>query len=259
MTGVASTFPRPLVLLANDDGHGAAGLGALRAALTPHADVIVCAPASNQSASSHSLTLHRVLRLRLHDAGVFSVDGTPADCVYVALNAIGRVLPRVPDLCVSGLNHGLNLGVDVFYSGTVAAAREAALRGVPSIAFSADSAADRPAAAAVAARISMDLLAAIRDRGAATSALMNVNFPRGSEWMVRATRLGRRTYGNEVVFRKDPRGGEYLWIGGSSAVHHDAPGSDTEAYDEGVVGITPLGLDLFEASGLELARLIAGG
>lgn len=251
------TAARPLVLLANDDGYAAAGLMALRSALSKDADVVVCAPASNQSASSHSLTLHRVLRLRRHEPDVHSVDGTPADCVYVALNAIGRVVPRVPDLCVSGLNHGLNLGVDVFYSGTVAAAREAALRGVPSIAFSADAGADLPAAAAAAARISLDLLAELRERSAKSTVLMNVNFPRGSSWELRATRLGRRTYGNEVVFRKDPRGGEYLWIGGSAAVHHDAPGSDTEAYDEGAVGITPLALDLFEPAELGLATELA--
>ncbi len=105
---------RPLVLLSNDDGYTAAGLLALRDALADFADVVVCAPETNQSATSHSLTLHRVLRLRHAGPNVFCVDGTPADCIYVALHSGDRILPRLPDLCVSGMNHGLNLGVDVF-------------------------------------------------------------------------------------------------------------------------------------------------
>src|ERR1044071_689169 len=121
---------RPLVLLSNDDGFAAPGLLAMRDALSAFADVVVCAPELNQSATSHSLSLHRSLRLRHVEEGTFSVDGTPADCVYVALNSGARILPRRPDIAVSGLNHGLNLGIDVFYSGTVAAAREAAMRGI---------------------------------------------------------------------------------------------------------------------------------
>lgn len=233
---------RPLILLSNDDGYAASGLVALSRALATFADVVVCAPESNQSATSHALTLHRVLRLKQAGAGVFFVDGTPADCVYVALHSGNRILPRTPDLCVSGMNHGLNLGLDVFYSGTVAAAREAALRGIPSVAVSADLAADPDAAAAVGSRVA----SALADACAAGTppVLLNVNVPPGNEWKVRATRLGHRSYGGEVVFRTDPRGGEYLWIGGSKATHHDAPGSDTEAYDAGEVGVTPLALDL---------------
>ena len=119
------------ILLSNDDGFFAPGLQVLRTALATFAEVVVCAPESNQSATSHSLSLNRILRLRDHGHGIHSVDGTPADCVYVALNSGTRLLPRRPDLVVSGMNHGPNLGTDVFYSGTVAAAREGALRGVP--------------------------------------------------------------------------------------------------------------------------------
>ncbi len=234
---------RPLVLLSNDDGVAAEGLEALREALAPHADVVVCAPEVNQSATSHALSLGRVLRLRRVREGVFAVDGTPADCVYVALHARGRVLPRLPDLCVSGMNHGLNLGVDAFYSGTVAAAREAALRGIPSVAVSADLAADRAAAAAVGAAVALGAIAAAA-QAAARSLLLNVNIPPGSRWAVRATCAGLRTYDHDVVFRLDPRGKEYLWIGGSEVRHDDAPGSDTEAHDQGVVSVTPLTLDL---------------
>ncbi|MFO0555456.1 MAG: 5'/3'-nucleotidase SurE [Polyangiaceae bacterium] len=250
---------RPLILLSNDDGYQATGLVALRRELSELADVIVCAPEANQSATSHSLTLHRVLRLRRVEDGVFHVDGTPADCVYVALSQASRVLPRTPDLCVSGLNHGLNLGVDVFYSGTVAAAREAALRGVPGVALSADAKADRTAAASLGARIALEILAALRASKTETTPLLyNVNFPRGAAWSIRATRLGKRTYDGDVDMRVDPRGGEYLWIGGSRAQHHDAPGSDTEAYDEGVVGITPLSLDLSAPEGGAIATAAAG-
>lgn len=247
---------RPLVLLSNDDGYNSEGLRLVRRELLEHADVVVCAPSTNQSATSHSLTLHRVLRLRESEPGVFDVDGTPADCVYVALHADGRVVPRVPDLCVSGLNHGPNLGVDVFYSGTVAAAREAALRGIPAVALSADTAADRPAAARVGVSIALELLA--RHRAApGPTLLFNVNVPPGSAWPVRAASLGRRSYSGDVVFRRDPRGGEYLWIGGADATHHDAPGSDTEAYDEGAVAVTPLALELFDEPGMPMATAIA--
>ena len=247
---------RPLVLLSNDDGVAAEGLIALHAALAAHADVVVCAPEQNQSATSHSLSLGRILRLRRVREGVFAVDGTPADCVYVALHAPGRVLPRRPDLCVSGMNHGLNLGVDAFYSGTVAAAREAALRGVPSVAVSADLAADREAAAAIGAHIALAALA--QHGGAGEGLLLNVNIPPGAAWPVRATCVGQRTYDHDVVFRVDPRGKEYLWIGGSEVRHGDAPGSDTEAHDAGAVSVTPLTLDLTDPRGAATAsRLVA--
>lgn len=250
---------RPLILLSNDDGYTAPGLLALRDALGEWAEVVVCAPELNQSATSHSLSLHRVLRLRQAEPRLFVVDGTPADCVYVALNAGERVLGRAPDLCVSGMNHGLNLGVDVFYSGTVAAAREAALRRVPSLAVSADSRADRAAAAALGARIAREVLEAARARAEGGGLLLNVNVPPGSAWSTRATRLGRRNYAGDVIFRHDPRGGEYMWIGGGEVTHHESPGSDTEAYDEGVVGITPLSLSLDEPRGMGLAERVAAG
>lgn len=232
---------RPLILLCNDDGVSAPGLRAVRDALAAHADVVVCAPLTNQSATSHSLTLHRPLRLSTPEPGMFAVDGTPADCVYVALGSKTRILLRTPDLCVSGLNYGLNLGVDTFYSGTVAAAREAALRGISSIALSADIRADVAAAASMGAALALGLLARRREgRGAE---LFNVNFPPGSSWTTRATTLGVRFYEADVEFRADQRGAEYLWIGGAHPTHAEAPGSDTEAYDERVVGVTQLALD----------------
>ena len=228
---------RPLVLLSNDDGHFSRGLLALREALAPTCDVVTVAPATEQSASSHSLSLHRPLRMLEVGPGAFSVDGTPADCVYVALNSGTRVLPRRPDVVVSGLNHGLNLGQDVFYSGTVAAAREAALRGVPSIAASAHAKADFGAAAALAARIALS----IAGKGAM---LLNLNVLQVWNGGVRVTRFGIRHYEDFVEFRRDPRGREYLWIGGSGVTHTEDDGSDTNAYDAGLASITPLVLDL---------------
>jgi 5'-nucleotidase len=243
----------------------APGLLALRDALAERATVIICAPDANQSATSHALSLHRILRLRHVTAdggpGVFSLDGTPADCVYVALHSGKRVLPRRPDLVVSGMNHGLNLGIDVFYSGTVAAAREAALRGIPSIAVSADARADRPAAAKLGARLALAMYASfVRAAGGQAAPLLNVNIPPGKEWAVRATCLGSRLYTEDVDYRKDPRGREYLWLGGAGEVRHDAvPGSDTEAYDAGIASVTPLSLDLWAAGQAGFAAEVAGG
>jgi 5'-nucleotidase len=248
---------RPLVLLSNDDGVTAPNLLALRDELRKSADVIICAPELNQSATSHSLSLHRPLRLRKVGDGVFSVDGTPADCVYVALYSGTRILPRRPDLVVSGMNHGPNLGIDTFYSGTVAAAREAAIRGFPSIAVSADGDADRAAAAALGAELALATLAAFRARPGAAAPLLSVNIPPGSAWSVRATKLGARLYSEDVEYRKDPREREYLWIGGAGVRHDLVPGSDTEAYDEGVASITPLTLDLYAQPLLAFAAEVA--
>jgi 5'/3'-nucleotidase len=251
---------RPLILLSNDDGHHAKGLRGLAVALRKRADVVICAPETEQSTTSHSLTLTRPLRLRVVDEGVYAVDGTPADCVYVALNAHSRVVPRTPDLVVSGMNHGLNLGSDVFYSGTVAAAREAALRHVPAMAASADLGADPVEAAEVCARLAMALLesaAGIPHGPDDPAPLVNVNVPPGSGWPIRATRLGLRVYEDIVEFRLDPRGREYLWIGGGGVRHGEKAGSDTEAHDRGEVSVTPLRLDLTSADEAGMAGRLA--
>ena len=243
---------RPLVLLSNDDGHASAGIRAMRAALAEAADVVILAPETEQSASSHALSLHRPLRLRSVETGVFALDGTPADCVYVALHAGTRVLPRRPDLVVSGINHGLNLGQDAFYSGTVAAAREGALRGIPAVATSAHVSADLQETARLCVRIASGLLAALAASGGATTlevpegkgVLLNVNVPERWTGEVRATRTGARIYEELVDFRHDPRGREYLWLGGPGVRHERDAGTDTDAYDDGAVSITPLRLDL---------------
>ena len=247
---------RPLILVSNDDGFRAVGLQMLRQELKSACDVVVCAPESEQSASSHSLSLHRPLRLKRHEPDVFSVDGTPADSVYVALFSGTRILPRMPDLVVSGINHGVNLGDDVFYSGTVAAAREGALRGIGGVALSV--ADDKSIAAA--AEYSVKLVKRLLQRNTSEPLLLNVNFPPGRDWPVQFTRLGRRLYHDEVEYRRDPRGGEYLWLGGPPGIRHDTEaGLDTAAFEEGAVGVTPLTLSLWSVRDSERMQQLLDG
>jgi len=255
---------RPLILLSNDDGYLAPGIEALREALERFADVVVCAPAVNQSASSHSLTLHSVLRLHRVDERIFAVSGTPADCVYVALHSGTRLLPRRPDLVVSGMNHGPNLGIDVVYSGTVGAAREGAHRGIPAVAVSADNKAHRQHAAELGARVAEQLFAEIGELTWGQTSerrhapLLNVNVPPGDGWPLVSTKLGRRLYDDEVVYRDDPRGREYLWIGGTKFEHELDEGTDTFAWEHGKASVTPLTLDLFDQkNGILADKLVA--
>lgn len=250
---------RPLILLSNDDGVHARGLRVLREALAMIGDVVTVAPTDEQSAGSHSLTLSRPLRHRELEENVHAIDGTPADCIYVALYR-ERFLPRWPDLVVSGINHGYNLGTDIFYSGTVAAAREAALRGIPAIAFSLGAKGSFADAAKVAVILCARMLDTPGGREGDRGVLLNVNFPPSTPYAgVRATRLGRRVYHDEVTVRTDPRGKEYYWIGGPGAHPHEPiEGSDTEAVDEGLVSVTPLVLDATDPDGLGLAAWIAG-
>ena len=243
----------PLILVSNDDGYRASGLRVLVAELKRFARVVVCAPANEQSAARHGITLHRPLRLLEQEPGVFSVNGTPADCIYVALNSGNRVLSGRPNLVLSGLNHGLNLGNDIFYSGTVAAAREAALSGFCALALSADSRTDPAAAARVSAQLARSLLS----EGPEGGSLFNVNFPPGDSWDLCATVVGVRLYEEAVDFRRDPRGKEYLWIGGSHVSHKEMQDSDTQAYDAGVIGITPVSLELWSSRHQHVASDLA--
>ncbi len=251
---------RPLVLVSNDDGVNAPGIRTLAEALREAFDVVVCAPEGEQSAQSHSLTLARPLRHRRLGDGVHAVDGSPADCIYVALHH-APILARRPDVVVSGMNHGVNLGSDVFYSGTVAAAREGALRGIPAMAFSLDSGGDLAAACALAREMVLRLVSAgagVADRDDVTP-LLNVNFPVGRVKGVRTTRLGRRLYADEVVVRQDPRGREYFWIGGPAGARHEhVDGSDTAAVDAGYATVTPLMIDASSAAHFGLAAFVAG-
>jgi 5'-nucleotidase len=233
---------RPLILVTNDDGVMAPGIRAAAAALREVGEVLVCAPDRERSAASHALTLDRPLRVDEVEPGVYAVDGTPADCSYLALL---HLVPRRPTLCVSGINHGYNLGSDVFYSGTVAGAVEAALRDVPAIAVSLErrNPPDFGPAAAFVKALAAEVIA--RGQGAIPAAsLLSVNLPHGPVTGYQVTFLGRRVYRDQVDVRQDLRGRSYYWIGGPEESATDLPGSDCSAVQAGLASVTPLGLDL---------------
>jgi 5'-nucleotidase len=237
------------VLLSNDDGVNAPGLAALAAAF-PDDEVWVVAPDREQSASSHAISLHRPLRLVEVAARRYSVDGTPTDAVYMALNHVLR--GKRPDLVISGINHGPNLGNDVLYSGTVAAAMEGALLGVNAIAVSLAS--PPPHHFADAAAFAVGFARRVAADPPPEPTLFNVNVPPGPVRGFRFARLGHRTYDGEVVEKVDPRGRRYFWIGGDAS-HRDVPHSDCNTvFDEGLVSVTPLHLDLTHDALLEGLR-----
>lgn len=229
------------LLLTNDDGIHAPGLEVLARVAARFGEVTVVAPDTERSGVSHAITLFKPLRLRTVREGWTVCDGTPTDCVYLALHQMGLR----PDLVLSGINPGPNLGHDTLYSGTVSAALEGAHWGVPSLAISHCSgdeswmpALEEPLAALMPAL----LQAALRTRGA-----VNVNLPprESGPWRgVVAARLGQRFYSNEVVARNDPRGRLYFWIGGTEVTMPDIAGTDCNAVRDGWVSVTPLGNDL---------------
>jgi 5'-nucleotidase len=246
---------RPVILLTNDDGVQARGLQVLRRAVAGHGHVIVVAPTREQSASSHSITIDRPLRHVQHETDVHSIDGTPADCVYLALFE-PRFLPRRPDIVLSGINHGPNLGTSVFYSGTVAGAREAAMRGIPAIAFSAYTDQDFDSLGELIAQFTTRFLSVPMAAGAAV--LLNVNFPKGVPLGVRVTRVGRQIYEENVIPRYDPGGREYFWIGGRVTEGTESEGSDAHAVATGYASVTPLALEATNPDHWAIASEVAG-
>jgi 5'-nucleotidase len=242
------------VLLSNDDGIQAAGLRALAAAFSGD-EVWVVAPDREQSASSHAISLHRPLRLVEAQPRWYAVDGTPTDAVYMGVCQVLKDAP--PDVVVSGINHGPNLANDVHYSGTVAAALEGALLGVPAAAISLAGPPphDFEAAARFAAALVRRMVGPPGLAPGPAPLLLNVNVPPGPVRGYRFTRLGRRTYGNEVVEKTDPRGRKYYWIGGEGgARNEDIQGSDCNAVLEGLAAVTPLHLDPTHDAILERLR-----
>jgi 5'-nucleotidase len=236
----------PRILVTNDDGVEAEGLGRLAEALRSVGEVVVVAPDREQSASGHALTLHRPLRMRELRPDVYSVDGTPTDCVNLAVLWLLEDDP--PDLVVSGINNGPNLGDDVTYSGTVSAGFEGVLLGVPSVAFSQKlgEGASFERSAAFAARFVEALLASTPPR----DILLNVNFPPGPIQGVRFTKLGKRVYEQVVAEKTDPRGQRYFWIAGTPE-WQDEEGSDHNAVASSCVSVTPLHLDLTDYERLD--------
>lgn len=234
-----------VILVTNDDGIAAAGLSALAEALDALGQVYVVAPDRERSTVGHSLTLHRPLRVEQVGERRFAVNGMPADCVNLGILGL---LPTPPNLVVSGINHGANLGDDVTYSGTVSAAMEGTLLGVPSVAISL---VDGGSAKGVensafdeAGRIACVIGARVLAESLPPKTLLNVNVPHGRPKGVRLTRLGHRVYKEKVVEEVDPRGKSYYWIGAGPPIWDDRESTDIAAIHERCVSVTPLHLDL---------------
>ena len=237
------------ILISNDDGYLAPGLKALAEALASIAEIVVVAPDSNRSGASNSLSLDRPLSVQQAANGFYFVNGTPTDCVHVALTGM---LDYRPDLVVSGINNGQNMGDDTLYSGTVAAATEAYLFGIPAIAFSqVDHGWEHVDAAA---RLAREIV--LRGFGELPSPyLVNVNIPNlpyEALGKLRATRLGRRHQAEPVIRAKDPRGREIFWIGPPGACLDAGEGTDFHATAHGEVSLTPLQIDLTHKTQLAL-------
>jgi 5'-nucleotidase len=240
---------KPLILVSNDDGYSSLGIQALARALAHIGEVIIIAPATDQSAVSHAISLNRPLRLNKKESlnennqeiQVFSVDGTPTDAVYMGVHHILK--DKRPDLVVSGINHGANLGYDVLYSGTVSAAMEACLLGITSVAVSLVSLHsynfDK------AAEFSREFCSGILRKPWPKATLFNVNVPKRVEKLDYAiTKLGHHEYTSQVAERRDPRGNSYYWIGGTWSGYQDLPGTDCRAIAQGHISVTPISLNL---------------
>ncbi len=242
------------IMVTNDDGINAPGILALSSALRELGEVTVVAPDRERSAAGHSMTLHSPLRVFELRPGFYAVDGTPTDCVNMGIHSL---LPLRPDLVVSGINHGPNLGDDITYSGTVAAAMEATLMGIPAIAVSlatSDYDGHFPEAAAVAVRVARQVMA----NGLPADTFLNVNVPDCSSAEMRLpliTRQGKRSFVGKIVDKIDPRGRKYFWIGSEEPDFNDLEGTDFHAVNRRHVSITPLHLDL---TNYESMKVLAG-
>ncbi len=230
------------ILVSNDDGVYSKGIKALAQALRKIADVTVVAPSRERSAASHSLTLHRPLRVMKIAPQVYAVDGTPTDAVTLG---IFEIMKHKPDIVISGINHGANLGDDVHYSGTVSAAFEGAIAGFPAIAISLM--ARENFLFGPAAKFAVRLAKKVYKEGLPKGAVLNVNVPnvlqskiKGYEW----TKIGKRKYGDIIVEKIDPRGRPYYWIGGDETGFVDIQGSDCNAVLSQRISITPLRVDM---------------
>ena len=230
------------ILISNDDGYQAPGIGALAAALEEIAYIHVVAPERDRSGASNSLTLDNPLRARQGSNGFTYVDGTPTDCVHLAITGL---LDTEPDMVVAGVNSGANLGDDVLYSGTVAAAMEGRFLGFPAIAVSLVT--ERANYYDTAARVAVDLVKRCTTFALPADTILNVNVP-DVPWDelkgMQATRLGHRHKSEPVIKQQDPRGRPVYWVGPAGPEQDAGPGTDFHAVRSGYVSITPLGVDL---------------
>jgi len=238
----------PRILVTNDDGYFSEGLNALTAALGIVGDVTVVAPASEQSGAAHAVTTTRPLHVRKIDERRYTVDGTPADCMILALT---KILPERPEIVVSGINRGANLGDYAIYSGTVSAALEAALFKLPGIAVNL---AARHGDFTWAARFATDLTRQVLKEGLPEGAILNVNVPPGAIRGVRFTHQGARIANFHIAENVDPWGRNYCWIGEEEASEKRDPDSDYEAIAEGMVSVTPLQPYMTDYRALETLR-----
>ena len=256
MAEASFDLARARVLISNDDGIEAPGLKVLEKVVRGLArEVWVVAPEREQSAASHSLTVRRPLRMRRISERRFAVDGTPTDCVLLAVNRIMSGNP--PDLVLSGINRGSNLGEDVIYSGTVAAAIEGALLGFPAVAFSQVCLDRRAVKWGTAEEWTPEVLRRLASVSWPGDVIINVNFPdvaARSVSGIRVGRQGRHKIGHEMVERVDPRGEPYFWIGSQREDDPGVPDSDLKAVCEAAIAITPVRLDLTHDATLESLR-----
>jgi 5'-nucleotidase len=230
------------ILVTNDDGIHSKGIIILAKALHEIGDVFVIAPDREKSAIAHSLTLHRPLRVEKIRKNFYTVDGTPADCVHLGVNAI---LSKQPQLIVSGINKGENLGNDITYSGTVSAAFEGTLLGIPSFAISLAS--KSRFKFHTAARFAVRVAKYIMKHGLPKDTFLNINVPNLDEGEIKSckiTQQGRYTHANAVVEKVDPRGKKYYWIGGGTMTFDRRGDTDFEAVSNSCISITPLHIDL---------------
>jgi 5'-nucleotidase len=246
------------ILCTNDDGILAYGLECLVRAAREIGDVTIVAPDREQSATSHSLTLHHPLRPVARGPKRFQVDGTPTDCVMLAVEAL---MPERPDFVLSGINHGQNMGEDVLYSGTVAAAMEGLALGIPSIAISFAGGDLRADVSRLDEQVGV-LVPLLRHLTSLTpfpaDTLFNINLPPvppGEQKGVRLTRLGRRVYSNSIQPMRDPWGREIYWIGGGEISWQGSDDSDFQAIRDSCVSVTPLHLDLTHRDVLDTREL----
>jgi 5'-nucleotidase len=236
------------ILLTNDDGYHADGLIALEQGLADIGDVYVVAPESEMSGASHSLTLARPLRIRQIDERHWTVDGTPTDCVTLALNQI--LAPDLrPNICCSGINPGANLGDDATYSGTVAGALESTILGVPGLAFSLAAYRDHDFTESV--KVARQITQKAISEGLPDGTLLNVNIPKGVPVGVRVTKQGFKSARPVISELIDPRGKPYYWIGEVREGFRAEGGTDFEAIEEGYVSVTPMRSDLTDHGAIE--------
>lgn len=236
------------ILISNDDGYQAPGIVHLVDAVRKVAKVSVVAPETNRSGASNSLTLENPLRARQHPDNIVSVDGTPTDCVHLAITGL---LDSEPDMVVSGLNAGANLGDDVLYSGTVAAATEGRFLGFPALALSMVS--YDPQHYATGAQVAVDLINRLARQPVSSAGILNVNIPDLPYEQIKgyqATRLGNRHKAEPVVKTTDPRGKAIYWVGPAGPEQDAGPGTDFHAVREGYVSVTPIKVDLTHHDGL---------